>query len=71
VVLDLKNPSEEWARVTSWPLNVKCLNVGGLLRLCCGLCSLEEFQHLGPELVSLESWFRNLIILNSFKFWNV
>jgi hypothetical protein len=31
VDLDLKNPAEEWTRVASWLLNVKCLNVGELL----------------------------------------
>ena len=34
----------------------------------CGLCSVEEFQNLVPELVCLGSWFQNLIILKSFKF---
>jgi len=29
--LDLNNPAEEWKRVASWSLTVKCWNVGGLL----------------------------------------
>jgi hypothetical protein len=41
--------------------------VGGLLQVC-GLWFVEEFQSLVPELVCLGSWFRNQIILKSFRF---
>ena len=34
VDLYLKNLAEEWTQVASWSLNIKCMNVGGLLRLC-------------------------------------
>ena len=44
VDLDLKNPAEEWARVLSWSLNVKCLNVIGLLCLWSVFCG--EFKNL-------------------------
>jgi hypothetical protein len=37
-------------------------------RFSC-LCFVEEFQNLFPELVCLESWFRNLIIVKVSSFW--
>jgi hypothetical protein len=36
-------------------------------RFSC-LCFVEEFQNLVPELVCLESWFRNLIIVKVSSF---
>ena len=66
VELDLKNPVEEWARVASLSLNVICLNVGGLLRLWSVFCG--RVPKFGVRNFCLGSWFRNLIILKSFKF---
>ena len=39
--------------MASCSLNAKCWNVVGLL-VGCGLCSVEEFQNLVPELGCLE-----------------
>ena len=40
----------------------------GLFVVGCGLCSLEEFQNLVPELVCLVIWFQILIMLKVSSF---
>ncbi len=53
--------------MASCSLNAKCWNVVGLL-VGCGLCCVEEFQNLVPELGCLGSGFQISIIIKSFKF---